>query len=151
MKDKLSVLNELFRPVIETMGFQLWGIEYVNQGRYSLLRIYLDKPDGVDVEDCAKVSKQLGSILDVEEPITGDYTLEVSSPGLDRSLFTLDQFNEFAGYHAKVRLSESFENRRNFTGQIKAVENSEVIMIIGSAEITLPFELIEKANIVSQV
>ncbi|MDT8398856.1 MAG: ribosome maturation factor RimP [Pseudomonadales bacterium] len=151
MADKISVLGSLFEPVVNAMGCQLWGIEYLGQGRHSLLRVYLDKETGVDIEDCVQVSKQLSSILDVEDPISGEYSLEVSSPGLDRPLFTLAQFSMFIGDQVKLRLTESFENRRNFTGQLKAVVDDEIVMIIGDEEYTLPFELVEKANIISRV
>lgn len=151
MKAKLAVLYELFRPVVEAMGYQLWGVEHINRGRHSLLRVYLEKSGGIDIEDCAQVSRQISSILDVEDIISGEYTLEVSSPGFDRTLFNIDQFKAFAGSHVKVRLTENFANRRNFTGQIKAVGNEEIILMIGDEEFTLAIESIEKANIVSQV
>lgn len=151
MATRISALTELFEPVINALGFKLWGIEYIPQGRHSLLRVYLDKEGGIDIEDCAQASRQISSILDVEDPISGEYTLEVSSPGLDRMLFTLDQFREYAGWMVKVRLAENFEKRRNFTGQLKAVENDEIVLIVGDEEYTIPYELIEKAHLVSQV
>lgn len=151
MASRVSVLTALIEPVIKAMGYQLWGIEYLGQGKHSILRVYLDKKGGVDIDDCAQASKQISSLLDVEDPIKSEYTLEVSSPGLDRMLFSLEQFQEYAGYHAKLRLTESFEGQRNFTGQIKAVKNDEIVLIIGDEELTLPYELIEKANLISQV
>jgi ribosome maturation factor RimP len=151
MASRVSVLTALIEPVLNAMGYQLWGIEYLGQGKHSILRVYLDKAGGVNIEDCAQASRQISSLLDVEDPIKSEYTLEVSSPGLDRMLFSLEQFQEYAGYHAKIRLTESFEGQRNFTGQIKAVEDDEVVLIIGNEELTLPYELIEKANVISQV
>jgi len=151
MASRVSVLTDLIEPVLTAMGYQLWGIEYLGQGKHSILRVYLEKDGGVYIEDCAEASRQISSLLDVEDPIKSEYTLEVSSPGLDRMLFSLDQFQQYAGYHAKLRLTETFEGQRNFTGQIKAVENDEVVLIIGDEEFTLPYELIEKANIISQV
>ncbi len=150
MASRISVLTALIEPVINAMGYQLWGVEYLGQGKHSILRVYLDKTGGVDIEDCAQASKQISSLLDVEDPIKSEYTLEVSSPGLDRMLFSLEQFQEYAGHHSKIRLTETFEGQRNFTGQIKAVKNDEVVLIIGDEEITLPYELIEKANLISQ-
>ena len=151
MASRTSVLTALIEPVISAMGYKLWGVEYLGQGKHSILRVYLDKTGGVDIEDCAKASRQISSLLDVEDPITGEYTLEVSSPGLDRVLFNLEQFQEYAGYHAKIRLTESFEGQRNFTGQIKTVRDDEIVLIIGDEEYSLPYELIEKANLISQV
>jgi len=151
MADRVSELQELFSPVVEALGCTLWGIEYNGQGRYSMLRVYIDRDEGVGVEDCANVSRQISSILDVEDPISGEYTLEVSSPGLDRILFSLDQFNEYLGWHVALRLTENFDGRRKFTGQLKAVIDDEVVIIIGDEEYTIPYELIEKASLVSQV
>lgn len=151
MTNTESLLTALLEPLIEAMGYRLWGLEYIGQGRHSLLRVYLDKEGGVNIEDCAQVSRQVSSLLDVEDPISGEYTLEVSSPGLDRGLFKLQQFLDYAGHHAKVRLARSFEGKRNFSGQIKNVVDDEVVLIIGDEEITLPYELIEKANLVSQM
>jgi ribosome maturation factor RimP len=151
MASRTSVLTALIEPVISAMGYKLWGVEYLGQGKHSILRVYLDKAGGVNIEDCAQASRQISSLLDVEDPITGEYTLEVSSPGLDRVLFSLEQFQEYAGYHAKIRLTESFEGQRNFTGQIKTVRDDEIVLIIGDEEYSLPYELIEKANLISQV
>jgi ribosome maturation factor RimP len=151
MASRVSVLTALIEPVINAMGYQLWGVEYLGQGKHSILRVYLEKEGGVYIEDCAQASRQISSLLDVEDPIKSEYTLEVSSPGMDRMLFSLEQFQNYAGYHAKLKLTENFEGQRNFTGQIKAVENEEVVLIMGDEEFTLPYELIEKANIISQV
>jgi ribosome maturation factor RimP len=151
MATRVSILSELFEPVVQALGYELWGVEYISQGRYSTVRVYLEKEGGIDIEDCAEASRQISSILDVEDPISGEYTLEVSSPGLDRVLFSIDQFKAYAGYHVKLRLTESFEGRRNFNGQIKAIVDDEVVLIIGDEEYTLPYELIEKATLISQV
>ncbi len=151
MASRVSILTEMLEPVVNALGCELWGIEYIGQGKHSILRVYIDKEGGVNIDDCTQVSRQISSLLDVEDPISGEYTLEVSSPGLDRILFTLEQFKEYAGYHAKLKLTENFEGKRNFSGQIKTVENEEVVLIIGDEQYTLPYELIEKANIISQV
>ncbi len=151
MSRRTTELGNLLEPAINALGFRLWGIEYIPQGRHSLLRVYLDKEGGVDIEDCALASRQISSILDVEDPISGEYTLEVSSPGLDRTLFSLDQFNEYLGWHVTLRLTENFDGRRKFTGQLKAIVDDEVVIIIGDEEYTIPYELVEKASLVSQV
>jgi len=140
MSRRTTELGNLLEPAINALGFRLWGIEYIPQGRHSLLRVYLDKEGGVDIEDCALASRQISSILDVEDPISGEYTLEVSSPGLDRTLFSLDQFNEYLGWHVTLRLTENFDGRRKFTGQLKAIVDDEVVIIIGDEEYTIPYE-----------
>ena len=151
MSRRTAELSEMLEPAITALGYTLWGIEYVPQGKHSLLRIYLDKEGGIDIEDCAQASRQISSILDVEDPISGVYTLEVSSPGIDRVLFNLDQFREYLGWYVQLRLTENFENRRKFAGQLKAIVDDEVVLIIGDEEYTIPYELIEKANLESRV
>ena len=116
MSSKLEQLQAMLAPVIEALGYECWGIEYISQGRHSLLRVYIDHSNGILVEDCEKVSRQVSGILDVEDPIPGEYTLEVSSPGMDRPLFTLEQFNAFVGEQVKIRLRSPYEGRRNFQG-----------------------------------
>jgi ribosome maturation factor RimP len=147
MSSRTEELRNLLEPAIKALGYSLWGIEYVPQGKHSLVRVYLDKEGGIGIEDCTQASKQISSILDVEDPISGEYTLEVSSPGLDRVLFSLDQYREYLGWHLKIRLRENFENRRKFTGQLKAIVNDELVLIIGDEEYTIPYELVEKANL----
>jgi ribosome maturation factor RimP len=147
MSSRTKELGNLLEPAINALGYSLWGIEYVPQGRHSLVRVYLDKEGGIDIEDCAQASRQISSILDVEDPISGEYTLEVSSPGLDRVLFSLDQYAEYLGRHIRIRLRENFENKRKFTGQLKAIVDDELVLIIGDEEYTIPFELIEKASL----
>jgi len=151
MSRRTAELSEMLEPAITALGYTLWGIEYVPQGKHSLLRVYLDKEGGIDIEDCAQASRQISSILDVEDPISGVYTLEVSSPGIDRVLFNLDQFREYLGWYVQLRLTENFENRRKFAGQLKAIVDDEVVLIIGDEEYTIPYELIEKANLESRV
>lgn len=150
MATREAVLTALFEPVVRAMNCELWGVEYISQGKHSTLRVYLDKDGGVDIDDCSQVSKQLSSILDVEDSISGEYTLEVSSPGLDRILFTLEQCKAFVGNNVKLRLSESFDGRRNFVGLMNNVIDDEIVLIVGNEEYILPFELIEKASIDSQ-
>jgi ribosome maturation factor RimP len=150
MSSRTEELRNLLEPAIKALGYSLWGIEYVPQGKHSLVRVYLDKEGGVGIEDCTQASRQISSILDVEDPISGEYTLEVSSPGLDRVLFSLDQYKEYLGRHLRIRLRENFENRRKFTGQLKAIVDDELVLIIGDEEYTIPYELVEKANLENQ-
>lgn len=143
-------LTELFDPVVVALGCELWGVEYLTQGRRSLLRVYIDKEEGIGVEDCERVSRQVSSVLDVEDPIHTEYTLEVSSPGMDRPLFKLSQFESSVGEQVAVRLRQPFEGRRKFTGLLKGIENEEIVLEVDSEEYVLPYELIDKANIVPQ-
>lgn len=141
-------LETMIEPTVTALGCVLWGLEYQVQGKKPLLRIYIDKSDGVAIEDCEAVSRQVASILDVEDPINGEYTLEVSSPGMDRRLYKLEQYQEFVGQPLAVRLRVAFEGRRKFSGTLKGIENDEIILEVDNEEYILPYELIDKANVV---
>jgi ribosome maturation factor RimP len=147
MATRTEVIQQIIEPVVLALGFELWGIEYLGQGRHSLLRVYIDKENGINIDDCAEASRQISSILDVEDPISSEYTLEVSSPGMDRILFNIDQFRAYAGSLVKIKLSENFEGRRNFSGIIKNIIDNEVVLLSGEDEYAFPYELIERANI----
>ncbi|MDH4555557.1 ribosome maturation factor RimP [Pseudomonas sp. BN417] len=148
MSSKLEQLQALLAPVVEALGYQCWGIEFLSQGRHSLLRVYIDHENGILVDDCEKVSRQISGVLDVEDPISSEYTLEVSSPGMDRPLFTLEQFAAHAGELVKIKLRSPFEGRRNFQGLLRGVEEQDVVVLIEDREFLLPIESIDKANII---
>ncbi|SEJ03156.1 ribosome maturation factor RimP [Pseudomonas linyingensis] len=148
MSSKLEQLQALLAPVVEALGYQCWGVEFISQGRHSLLRVYIDLPDGVLIEDCEKVSRQISGVLDVEDPISGEYTLEVSSPGMDRPLFTLEQFAAHVGEQVKIRLRSPYEGRRNFQGLLRGVEEQDVVVQVDEHEYLLPVDSIDKANII---
>jgi len=148
VSSKLEQLQALLAPVVEALGYVCWGVEYISQGRHSLLRVYIDHPNGILVEDCEAVSRQVSGVLDVEDPITNEYTLEVSSPGMDRPLFTLVQFAAHVGEQVKVKLRSPFEGRRNFQGLLRGVEDQDVVVQVDEHEYLLPIEMIDKANVV---
>ena len=150
MSARIDQLTALLQPSVEAMGCELWGIEYQAQGRRSVLRVFIETAAGVTIDDCERVSRQISSVLDVEDPITGEYTLEVSSPGADRSLYTLEQFRQFVGNTVTIRLRAPFEGRRNFKGLLRAVEDQDVVVVVDADEFLLPINSIEKANIVPQ-
>ena len=141
-------LERLLRPVVTDMGYVCWGIEHLRQGQASLLRIYIDGEPGITLEDCERVSHRLSGVLDVEDPIGGEYLLEVSSPGLDRLLFTPAQFEQFAGETVKVRLSRTFETRKRITGTIQRVSGDTVIVNEAGTEFHIPLQDIDRARIV---
>ncbi|MGO1460686.1 MAG: ribosome maturation factor RimP [Marinobacter sp.] len=149
MSGKHKQLEDILRPVVEGLGYELWGIEYRSRGYQSLLRVFIDDVEnGVGVDDCEKVSRQVSGVMDVEDPIKTEYTLEVSSPGMDCPLFRLEQYQAFVGHNVQIRLRMAFDGRRKFQGLIKAVEGDEVVVIVDDHEYLLPFDSIEKANIV---
>jgi ribosome maturation factor RimP len=138
---------DLLETTVGALGFDLWGVEYVSQGRHSVVRIYIDSPKGITVDDCAAVSRQVGSILDVEDPITGEYTLEVSSPGMDRLLFKLEQYSRYVGEVLELRLRSAFEGRRKYKGILKGIEGEDVVVQVDNHEYLLPYGAIEKARV----
>ena len=146
--DKVVVLIE---PVIEDMGYELLGVEYVASGKHSILRLFLDSEQGIGIDDCEAVSRQVSAIMDVEDPISGQYSLEVSSPGIERPLFTLAHYQRFLGNDISLRLFRPIEGRRKFTGSIGSVsEASETIELVTElVPVTLDYNLIEKANLVA--
>lgn len=125
---KNEQLTELLSPTVEALGYELVGVEYHPNSVNALLRVYIDKADGIELDDCVAVNEQVSGILDVEDPINGKYTLEISSPGLDRPLFNLADFQRFIGSQAKIRLSRPIERQRNFKGEIIAV-NDPIITV----------------------
>ena len=144
-------LKNLLQPTIESMGYELVGIEYVAQGKHSFLRIYIDKEDGIAIEDCEQVSRQVSGILDVEDPIQGEYRLEVSSPGLDRPIFYPEHYQRFCGKEVTIRLHTPLDGRRKFKGRIKQVEDTSVLVLETEQEdIRLDIANIEKANLVPE-
>lgn len=133
------------------LGYELVGIERLSQGKRGLLlRIYIDSEDGITLDDCERVSHQVSGILDVEDPIPGHYILEVSSPGLDRPLFTLEQYQRFIGKKATIRLHRPLDTRRVFTGILQQVQEQNIIIVVEGREYSLPYQQIEKARIVPE-
>ena len=148
MKRSAQQITELLEPTVVALGLQLWGIEHISQGKHSVLRIYIESEKGIAIEDCENVSRQVSSVLDVEEPISGEYTLEVSSPGADRRLFTLEQCRQFIGNEVSIRLRVPQDGRRKIKGQMIRIENEAVCVEDGEFEFQCSFDAIEKANIV---
>lgn len=147
MASKQELLQELIAPIVTSLGCELWGLEYLTQGRYTTLRIFIDAPAGVSLDSCEKVSRQISAVLDVEDPIQGEYTLEVSSPGMDRPLYTAEQYARYIGETISARLRIAREGRRRFKGEIVKVEGSEVTLLVEGKEYVFAVDAIDKANI----
>jgi ribosome maturation factor RimP len=150
MASKEEQLMAMFAPVVAALECELWGVEYMTSGPNKVLRVYIDKDGGVVLEDCEKVSRQLSALMDVEDPIAGEYNLEVSSPGMDRPLYTLEQFRRYVGELVAVRLRVPFDGRRKFKGKMIGIEDGDVVIVVDNEEYLLPVGSIEKANIVPQ-
>ena len=145
MNEELLALVE---PIVHSFDYELWGLEYLTQGRYSTLKIYIESEKGVDVDDCAKISRQVGSVMDVEDLISSKYTLEVSSPGVDRRLFALAQYDKYKGAKIKINLRTAYEGKRKFKGLLCGVEEGDIVLRVGDEEYLFPFEDIDRANVV---
>ncbi|HSG88677.1 MAG TPA: ribosome maturation factor RimP [Pseudomonadales bacterium] len=141
-------IEAMITPVVESLRCGLWGIDLQTQGRNSTLRIYIDREEGVSVEDCEAVSRRVSALMDVEEPLPGNYTLEVSSPGMDRILFRMEQYAESVGETVDVRLIRPFEGRRRLTGLLAGIEDDEIVLRVEDDEYLLPLEWIQRARIV---
>lgn len=123
-----QVIFELLAPSIASLGYELLGIEYLPQGKHSVLRLFVDSDDGIQLGDCEKVSRQVSGILDVEDPLKGQYSLEVSSPGMERPLFTSEQFAKFIDARVRIKLQIKHEGRKRITGLVKAVEEDVIVI-----------------------
>lgn len=150
MKQAPDHLVELIEPIVEGLGYECVGIEYNPHPQHGMLRIYIDSENGILVEDCTKVSHQLSGMLDVEDPIQGEYQLEISSPGADRPFFKLSQFERFTGSAVMINLFKPVDKRRKIIGLIQAVEGDEVVLLEGEQTINVPFQAMSKARLVPE-
>lgn len=159
MTDKATEISNLLAPTVASLGVELLGVEYLPSPGGATLRLYIDMPEGtppgedgeprmVGIDECEAVSREVSAQLDVEDPISGNYTLEVSSPGIDRPLFTASQFARFAGESAKVTLKLPQDGRRRLQGRIEAVEGDVVTFIIDGTPFVASVGNIEKARLV---
>lgn len=149
MRDDPFKLRDLLEPAVAAVGCELVGIEYVPNGKQSLLRVYIDKPEGVTVDDCSAVSYQVSGLLDVEDPVPGHYTLEVSSPGLDRPLFQARDFERFAGQEVKIRMRFPIEGQRNFRGLLQGLQEQQVVIEGQDGKrVNLPLDQVEQARLI---
>jgi ribosome maturation factor RimP len=143
-------LNQLIEQVVEPMGYELVGVEYRRGGDSGLLRVYIDQDSGILVDDCAAVSRQLSAMLDVEDPLTEAYQLEVSSPGMDRPLFVKEHFERFAGSKVRIKLRMKLNGRRKFEGVLKGVQEEDVMLEMDGEMEQLPLDQIDTARLVPE-
>jgi ribosome maturation factor RimP len=141
-------LTQLLQPLVEDLGYEFVGLEHRSNPKNPAVVIYIDRPGGIAVEDCERVSREVAALLDVEDPIPGHYDLEVSSPGLDRPLFTLEQFERFSGQVAQVSLFTPLDGRRKFKGEILGIRSGVVRLDQDGTEVELDMGNIAKARLV---
>lgn len=149
MARRTEQLEALLRPTIESLGFEFWGLELM-QAKGAKLRIFIDAPVGITVDDCAAVSHQVSGVLDVEEPISGEYLLEVSSPGMDRPLFTAEQCARYIGGRLQLRLLVPVQGRRKLVATLLAVEGEKLSLEDEGVTFHVLFHEVDKANLIPQ-
>lgn len=143
-------LLEIITPFCHARDIDVWGVEFLFEagGRYKIVRIYLDSPTGISIDECTEVSRHLGLVLDVEDIIPGAYTLEVSSPGLERPFFSLEQMQGYLGQTVHIRLHSGLEGRKNFKGRLLALTPPTLTLVIESTEYILAWQDVAKAHLV---
>lgn len=150
MRRDQTHLWELFEPVVKGMGFDLIEIEHFPNPKHGVLRLYIDKEGGVNVDDCSTVSRQISALIDVEDPVSGQFNLEISSPGVDRPLRRLVDFQRFAGSLVKLKTVMPLEGQRNFKGRLLEASEETLVIETDDEEISLPMSTIDKARIVPE-
>jgi ribosome maturation factor RimP len=144
----MNELEAILTPSLAAIGIDWWGGVLQRRSRSALLRIYIDKPSGITVDDCARASHHIKDVLAVNDPVQGDYTLEVSSPGMDRPLFKPAQYAQFIGEKIKLKCRLPLEGQRQFQGLLRAADTNEVTLQCDQGSVTVLFENIERANVV---
>ena len=143
-------LTEMLSPAVEALEFELMGVEFIRAGNHSTLRVYIDHPEGINVDNCADVSHQVSAILDVEDPISHEYSLEVSSPGMDRPLFKLEHYENVIGETVSVKLNVPQDGRRNFKGTLLGIETDMINIQVDNQTYSLFIDNVAKANLIAK-
>lgn len=143
-------LQQIVENVVSSLGYELVGVEYLKHDGGGLLRVYIDSEQGIMLDDCQAVSHQLSGVLDVEDPIPGNYNLEISSPGLDRPLFKAGDYQRFAGKPVRIKLTRAQDGRKNYKGMLQGIEDNEVILDMEGQEIRLSLANIEQSRLVPE-
>jgi ribosome maturation factor RimP len=147
-----AAIKAMILPTVEGLGYTLWGCVHLVQGRRNILRIYIDSDQGITLGDCERVSRQIAAVFDVENPSLMRYSLEVSSPGLDRPLFTADQFQRFVGHSVSVYTHVAIANQRRFKGLLKSTNEKGVVLGGQSGEdLMLTWDNIMRANVLPEI
>ena len=144
--DQIEILVE---APIESLGYMLVGVEYIKNGGETVLRIYIDSEQGITIEDCERVSHQVSGVLEVEDPISSAYSLEVSSPGFDRPLFKQRDFERFVGAQAKIVMKLPIQGRRNFKGELRGFSDGNILIDVDGELYDLPLTKVSKARLIA--
>jgi ribosome maturation factor RimP len=142
-----TTLSDQLSSVVNAMGYEFIGVQL----KGGVLQLFIDKEEGVGVDDCSRVSRQVSAMLDVEDPIQGRYILEVSSPGLDRPLFDMAHYTKQIGQRIKIHMQAPIYNRRKFVGELLRIEDNNIHLLVDNEEMVLPFSEIERANVIADI
>jgi ribosome maturation factor RimP len=143
-------IRKLIEPAVEQLGYELTDLEVRLSGQGGLLRLTIDKPDGIDLDDCEKVSHAVSALLDVEDPVPGNYNLEVSSPGLDRKLTKVEHFQRFEGETLKVTMRFPIAGRRRFRGKLVSSNEQDIVVEVDGESHSLPLAMLDTARLVPE-
>ena len=144
-------LAKLLEPTVERLGYELVDLEARLGGKGGLVRVFIDKPGGIDLDDCETVSRAVSALLDVEDPVPDNYNLEVSSPGLDRKLTKVEHFQRFEGETVKVQMRFPIEGRRRFRGTLVSSDDENIVVDVDGESHSLPLKTIDTARLVPAV
>ncbi len=144
-------LAKLLEPTVARLGYELADLEVRLGGKGGMVRVFIDKPDGIDLDDCEKVSLAVSALLDVEDPVPGNFNLEVSSPGLDRKLTKVEHFQRFEGETVKVQMRFPIEGRRRFRGTLVSSNDENIVVEVDGESHSLPLKTIDTARLVPEV
>ncbi|MBX2885120.1 MAG: ribosome maturation factor RimP [Granulosicoccus sp.] len=151
MQRASSQVVSVVEPVVTGLGYELLGAEFGFAENGQTLRVYIDKPQGINMDDCATVSRQLNAVLDVEDTIKSAYQLEVSSPGVDRPLFTHAHFAAQIGEQVKIKMRQGPEGRRHYKGTLTAVDGDSAVVLVDGVNYSLSIDEVEQANLIGQL
>ena len=147
----IEKIETLVKPIEDELNYEIYHIEFVKENNEFYLRIYIDKEEGISLTDCEALSRRVSDVLDVEDPIDKAYYLEVSSPGLNRRLFTDEHFKKFVGREVLVKLNGNIEGKKNIKGLLKEVTEEKIIVEDGEKAITIPKVKIKVANLEGEI
>lgn len=140
-------VEEMTKPIVTSLELELVEVEYIKEGANWYLRVFIDKPEGVDLDDCQAVSEQLSKLLDEKDPVPNPYILEVSSPGIERPLKKPEDYQRFAGQLITVKTFMSIDGKKNFTGKLVGLNGNEVVLEIDNQQLSLPLNKIASARL----
>lgn len=143
----LENIRAVIEPIIQRLGFELWDCQLHQSGSHSLLRVYIDRAEGVTLDDCTRVSREIGAILEVEDAIKNRYHLEISSPGLERNLITLQHFQRYVGRIVKIKLRIARDGKKQLVGQIEKVMDGNIFLKTEDSVMSIVLNDIQRANL----